>query len=143
MNSSSHPADHTASVAKFDEGAILIGKPAAVACPACQTELRIGEIESCQFAGCPRCRGMLFQQEVFARMLRQRRDNSAVPSVTPATMDRDQLKVRRFCPGCEQVLETHPYGGAGNAVIDTCLGCHLIWLDEGEFTSLVRAPGKR
>ncbi len=79
MNTSSHPAAPETSVAKFDEGGILIGQPAGVACPACQSELRIGEIESCQFAGCPQCRGMLFKQEVFARMLRQRRENSAAP----------------------------------------------------------------
>jgi Zn-finger nucleic acid-binding protein len=143
MTTSPEPASSFAPLPKFDEGGILIGQPAGVACPACRSELRIGEVELCQFAGCHQCRGMLFQQEVFARLLRQQRENSAASARTPTPIEVDELKVRRHCPGCEGGFETHTYGGAGNAVIDTCLHCQLIWLDEGEFTHLVQAPGKR
>ena len=143
MTTSPQPSSSFATLPKFDEGGILIGQPAGVVCPACRNELRIGEVESCQFAGCHQCRGMLFQHEVFARLLRQQRENSSASPQTPTPIELGQLNVRRSCPGCDGGFETHAYGGAGNAVIDTCLHCHLIWLDAGEFTHLVRAPGKR
>jgi Zn-finger nucleic acid-binding protein len=35
-------------------------------------------------------------------------------------------------------MDTHPYGGGGNAVIDSCFVCRLVWLDAGELTVLER-----
>ena len=32
--------------------------------------------------------------------------------------------------------------GPGNIVIDTCHHCDLIWLDYGEITKVVNAPGR-
>ena len=31
-------------------------------------------------------------------------------------------------------MDTHPYHAGGNAVIDTCDRCRLVWLDAGELT---------
>jgi hypothetical protein len=39
-------------------------------------------------------------------------------------------------------METHPYYGPGNVVIDSCLQCELIWLDFGELRQIVAAPGR-
>jgi hypothetical protein len=39
-------------------------------------------------------------------------------------------------------METHPYFGPGNVVIDSCAGCELIWLDFGELKQIVAAPGR-
>jgi Zn-finger nucleic acid-binding protein len=38
-------------------------------------------------------------------------------------------------------MDRHPYLGPGNVVIDTCSTCDLIWLDHGELTEMVDAPG--
>jgi Zn-finger nucleic acid-binding protein len=35
-------------------------------------------------------------------------------------------------------METHPYGGGGNAVVDTCPRCDTIWLDAEELTVISR-----
>lgn len=129
--------------AQFDLGGMLSTRPSGATCPSCRQELLIGDLEGCQFAGCPECKGMLFQQEVFGTLIQHHRAVSQVPSVTPSPLNTQQLKVRRICPGCEEILETHPYGGPGNAVIDTCFSCRIIWLDGGELTQLVRAPGRR
>lgn len=144
MNNPAHsPEPGTASVAAFDQGGVLLDRPSGVQCPSCQTELVIGEIQSCQFAGCPSCHGMLFQQDVFAQLIRHMRAASTLPRLTPKPMDLNELQVRRSCPSCHSQLETHAYGGPGNAVIDTCFPCRVIWFDQGELTKLVRAPGKR
>jgi Zn-finger nucleic acid-binding protein len=39
-------------------------------------------------------------------------------------------------------LETHPYYGPGNVVIDSCAACDVIWLDFGELKQIVDAPGR-
>jgi Zn-finger nucleic acid-binding protein len=40
-------------------------------------------------------------------------------------------------------MDTHPYGGPGNVIIDTCENCSLNWLDYGELQHIVRAPDER
>jgi hypothetical protein len=35
-------------------------------------------------------------------------------------------------------MDTHPYSGGGNAVVDTCEECGLIWLDAGELAIIER-----
>lgn len=127
----------------FDQGGVLLGRPAGVECPNCGTELVIGDIESCQFAGCSACSGMLFQQSVFAMLIQHLRATSAPSRLPPEPIDLEELQVRRDCPSCLERMETHAYAGPGNAVIDNCSACGLIWFDRGEFTKLVRAPGRR
>jgi Zn-finger nucleic acid-binding protein len=39
-------------------------------------------------------------------------------------------------------METHPYYGPGNVIIDSCAACDLVWLDFGELTQIVDAPGR-
>ncbi len=127
----------------FDQGGLLLDRPSGVACPNCDAELVIGKLQRCQFAGCPQCRGMLLQQDVFGMLIQHFRAASDAPREIPKPLDPNELSVRRTCPSCDRVLETHAYAGPGNAVVDTCFPCGMIWLDEGELTKLVRAPGKR
>ena len=39
-------------------------------------------------------------------------------------------------------MDTFQYMGPGNIVIDTCHADDLIWLDYGEITKVVNAPGR-
>ena len=36
-------------------------------------------------------------------------------------------------------METHPYYGPGNIVVDTCSECGYLWLDHGEMTRVENA----
>jgi Zn-finger nucleic acid-binding protein len=38
-------------------------------------------------------------------------------------------------------MSNHKYMGPGNIIIDTCNDCDLIWLDFGELSKVVAAPG--
>jgi len=145
MNDPTHSTDPDAvSTTSFDEGGALIDRSSGVICPGCRhEELVIGELEGCQFAGCPGCEGMLFQQSVFAMLIGHLRAESRLPTLAPVPLDVEELRVERYCPTCDGRLETHAYGGPGNAVIDTCFPCGVIWFDQGELTKLVRAPGRR
>ena len=130
-------------IRRFDQDGQLSDRAAGVTCPGCRGELLIGTLHQCQFAGCPKCGGMLFQQETFAMMIAHLRAANPEPAQMPEPMDASQLKVRRLCPTCDTMLETHPYAGPGNSVIDTCIHCQVIWFDAGELTKLVAAPGRR
>jgi Zn-finger nucleic acid-binding protein len=35
-------------------------------------------------------------------------------------------------------MDAHPYFGGGNAVVDTCERCGLVWLDAGELAIIER-----
>jgi len=129
--------------ADFDQNGVLTARPAHIACPRCRKVLVIGDLSGCQFAGCPDCKGMLFQKEVFANLIRHLRSMSSADPFPPTPMNASELAVRRLCPTCGEALETHSYAGPGNAVIDSCFPCAIVWLDATELNRLVRAPGKR
>jgi hypothetical protein len=39
-------------------------------------------------------------------------------------------------------MDTHPYYGPGNVVVDNCARCAVIWLDCGELAAIRDAPGR-
>src|SRR5690606_29577317 len=59
----------------------------------------------------------------------------------PQPLDRTQLARRVHCPRCGRPMDTHPYLGPGNIIIDTCDLCNLIWLDGMELEQATNAPG--
>lgn len=63
----------------------------------------------------------------------------AVEIATPP--DPQRLDRQNFCPQCGRRMDTHYYAGGGNAIIDDCSRCELNWLDAGELTAIVHAPG--
>ena len=69
--------------------------------------------------------------------LRSRRETSVDAARQPDWHDLDR---RINCPQCHQTMDTHPYGGGGNVIIDDCENCSLNWLDYGELDKIVRAP---
>jgi Zn-finger nucleic acid-binding protein len=47
-----------------------------------------------------------------------------------------------MCPCCRKPMDAHPYHAGGNAVIDTCDRCRVVWLDAGELTILGKYQGR-
>ena len=39
-------------------------------------------------------------------------------------------------------MDTHPYYGPGNVVIDSCARCAVVWLDYHELAMIRDAPGR-
>ncbi len=128
--------------ARFELGGQSQHKKCGIRCPACRKEMEFCENGNHEFAGCPKCKGMLFEQPVFAQATQHLRNHVSLARLVPAPMDPTQLRVNRLCSTCGGSLETNAFCGAGNAVIDTCIPCGVIFLDAGELTKLVRAPGK-
>jgi Zn-finger nucleic acid-binding protein len=122
---------------------IPLSQPGDCECPLCAQALRQGAIEGYTIQYCEDCRGLLTTNEAFPAILRKRRAAMSGKAEALAPLNRAELARRLDCPRCRQRMETHPYHGGGNAVIDTCMRCQLIWFDCGELASLARAVERR
>ena len=61
----------------------------------------------------------------------------------PFPIDPAELDKFENCPACLEKMDSHPYYGPGNVVLNTCNACKLAWLDHGELAKIIRAPGPR
>jgi Zn-finger nucleic acid-binding protein len=91
---------------------------------------------------CRNCRGALLRRTSFAAVVEQRRAWALDTPGPPIALNRSELDRKVSCPACTRAMETHPYYGPGNVVIDSCASCELVWLDFGELEQIVKAPGK-
>ena len=114
--------------------------PSDLACSLCSITLMYASVARERIYYCERCRGMLISMGIFPEIvqdLRSRREVSIDAAHAPDWRDLDR---RMQCPKCRQTMDTHPYGGPGNIIIDTCEPCAQNWLDYGELDRVVRAP---
>jgi Zn-finger nucleic acid-binding protein len=124
------------------DGVLDLGVRSAVECPVCRLPMVLAQFGVIQVLHCQRCRGVLVPQPAFAQAVQYLRATAADPPVTPPAMNREDLQRSVDCPYCGRTMDTHPYGGPGNIVIDNCPHCHVIWLDYYEFRRIVDAPGR-
>jgi Zn-finger nucleic acid-binding protein len=121
------------------DGVAPLGEAGERDCPVCFERLSLGSIAGYEVSYCEGCRGVLTTNADFPHIVRQRRAESA-PVEVQSPLDREELNRQIDCPACGRRMETHPYHGGGNAVIDTCASCGLIWFDAGELAAIVEAP---
>jgi Zn-finger nucleic acid-binding protein len=122
------------------DGVAVVGDETPHACPVCTHPLTGAAIEGHSVAYCQTCRGFLARNDTFGQIVRLRRAKHGSPAHIPVPFDRAELRRRINCPRCSKLMDTHPYHAGGNAVIDTCHRCRLVWLDAGELTVLGRYP---
>lgn len=125
-----------------EDGVAVIGDEFDWECPVCEKPLAAAAIDGHPVAYCQSCRGFVAENGVFGHIVQKRR--SARPATIPDCQPfaPDELRRRVRCPRCRGAMDTHPYHGGGNAVIDTCARCRLVWLDAGELTVIVRYPAR-
>jgi len=122
------------------EGVRVLEVLSELSCPICATALVHAAVGGERMLYCGRCHGMLVSMDKFMAIiqdLRSRRQ-ATTPAVHPP--DWKDLDRRIKCPRCSETMETHPYCGGGNIIIDDCEKCALNWLDYGELERIVRAP---
>lgn len=112
-------------------------------CPLCDVDLVRAIIAELPAATCTQCGGIRCSMEVFAQIIRARRADYSGIEDPPRALNAAELTRVVHCPSCRKRMDTHPYHGPGNVVIDVCTRCDVVWLDKGELTALERAPGKR
>lgn len=120
----------------------VLAEPVGLPCPLCHDALVTGSIEGTRVFYCTRCRGILVNRMVFGQVMTYLRSRATNPPVAPRPVDLSQLERRLHCPQCDRMMDVHPYYGPGNIVIDACGACHLLWLDHGELSSVIDAPGR-
>jgi Zn-finger nucleic acid-binding protein len=120
-----------------DDGVRLVDGLTGLDCPVCLEHLQNGRIEGEPVQYCPKCRGFLSTNPVFATIVRQRRTKRPVSDSTHSFCP-EELKRSVKCPQCQNRMDTHPFYGGGRVVVDTCPVCALIWLDAGELTVIER-----
>jgi len=118
------------------EGVVLLDREYRFDCPRCEKRLTTAVLEGVQVGFCGDCRGMLLASDHFARVVATRREVKALQHKRPEPIDPKELRCSAACPKCKLRMDTHPYGGGGNAVVDSCYRCKLVWLDAGELTVL-------
>jgi Zn-finger nucleic acid-binding protein len=113
-------------------------------CPVCHDEnLQVATFHGTQVCGCGKCNGFLVDSESFGVLIASLRASYRGPDDKPIMMNSQELNMTMNCPACYDSMYTHPYHGPGNVVINSCSGCKLNWLDQGEFAKIIRAPGRR
>ena len=127
-----------------DDGLRVLGEESdAKSCAVCAKPLASALLdESHPVRYCRHCRGVLLGRASFATVVQRRRAWATDQPGPPIPLDRSHLERKVSCPACRKRMETHPYYGPGNVVIDSCAGCELVWLDFGELKQIVAAPGR-
>jgi Zn-finger nucleic acid-binding protein len=122
------------------DGVRVLGETASVPCPVCAIPLIHAAMSGHRLLYCERCRGVLVQMELFVAIVQDLRSRRGITAVAARQPDWKDLDRRLRCPQCGQAMETHPYYGPGNIIIDDCERCSVNWLDYGELERVVRAP---
>ncbi len=121
------------------DGVCPLGDPAGVPCPVCRDQwLQAALIEGEPVCYCDRCRGFLTAVSLFGVIVIKRRSSHDAHEQRPGPFDPADLHRSLKCPHCKKRMDAHPFFGGGNAVVDTCDRCSLIWLDAGELAIIER-----
>ena len=113
-------------------------------CPTCAAPLQTGLIDRRRALFCNTCLGVLLRYEDFGGIVRERQAKRVgMEPAEPRPIDPAAFERQLNCPSCEKRMETHPYYGPGNIVIDSCTPCGFLWLDHGELTRVEQASTVR
>ena len=114
----------------------------ALPCPVCRRTLRAAILDDrFRVDTCERCGGILVDREAFADTLMAKRRAAVTPAIVPPPVGEHEMERRVACPACTKTMITDWYYGPGHVILDRCVKCDLVWMDGGEFRTLVDAPG--
>jgi Zn-finger nucleic acid-binding protein len=120
------------------DGVAPLGAPSGDGCPVCHVPMQNALIDGEAVHYCDKCRGFLTTTDSFGRIVADRRTRHQPHERITDPFDPADLRRTLCCPACHGPMAAHPYFGGGNAVVDTCECCNLIWLDAGELTVIER-----
>jgi Zn-finger nucleic acid-binding protein len=124
------------------DGVVLLGGRSDVDCPVCSSRLSTASVAEVRVLHCVGCKGVLAEQEAFSTIVRFIRAQATGEPDPVRPVNQEELEREIACPCCGRTMETHPYYGPGNIVIDNCARCRVIWLDYGELAAIRDAPGR-
>ncbi len=107
-------------------------------CPVCKEALTDSLRDGVRVVSCPRCRGLWVRE----RQLEEIKDRE---DMFLRWLDLDLWKdlekhaigvSERTCPSCGERLHRVEHGDTGT-VIDVCVRCNAVWLDQGELDTII------
>ncbi len=122
------------------DGVRVLGEPSQEQCPRCSVALVNAAIADQRILYCSQCRGMLIDMDIFPVIVEELRSKQEVSQYAGRQPEWEDLDHHALCPHCRREMDTHPYGGPGNVIMDTCENCSVNWLDYGELQRIVHAP---
>lgn len=120
-----------------EDGVKLTGLKDKASCPDCKERLHLGFISEEPVLHCDNCRGNLVKARSVSVILR---DNHIRRQGPPSKKDNalsyaDRPK-HHHCPGCSELMDSHPFHGKGKIYIESCQKCLLVWFDYKEILLL-------
>lgn len=109
-------------------------------CPLCAASLFKARLLDYGVLHCQPCGGVLIPMGDLVPLTDELRASRNAPAYVGRPPDPKSLDRHIQCPECHQTMDTHPYYGPGNVVIDTCESCEVHWLDRGELRRIAFAP---
>lgn len=123
-----------------DNGLMVLDDEGRLPCPVCESTLVPASLESERVLYCKKCKGMYMKRRSFTRVVDLKRAQyKGRPLRKRKRLTEDELSRKTVCPLCNKPMVTHPYYGPGDVIIDNCIDCNMIWLDEGELTIIERS----
>ena len=107
-------------------------------CPRCKKNLEKAILSNVEIDFCPICLGMFFGKDEL-RIAKDEKDKNLLWLDIDLWKDKKKLKISKanlLCPSCQLPLYTVNYGDS-EIKVDICSVCQGIWLDRGEFKSIV------
>ena len=101
--------------------------------------MQSAQIEDETVCYCDSCRGFLTPIDAFGQIVAKRRSHHGQHEQRSEPFDHTELERILACPDCGERMDAHAFSGGGNAVVDTCESCSLIWLDAGELAIIERS----
>ena len=120
------------------DGVVVVGEKIEAICPSCRAPLLSAQIEEETVACCGQCGGFLAEMESFRVIVAKRRSCHSSGEKCTEPFDPAELERVLSCPRCKQPMDTHPYFGGGNVVVNTCERCSVIWLEAGKLALIER-----
>jgi len=114
-------------------------EPTSDKCPACGQHLDRYSVFSMEFEGCPKCHGMWLVKDELRRLKNRTAEgrlhwlNDEIDNIEKAAV----IPTARSCVKCDGRKLLSVVFGKSSVVIDWCPQCHGMWLDRGEFDSIV------
>lgn len=113
-------------------------------CPICRQKLEKTIFHNIEADYCPKCFGLWFEEDEL-RLAKDDKDKDLIWLDVDIWKNETKFKIspgQKLCPACRLPLYEVNYGDSKIAV-DVCNLCRGIWLDRGEFKSIIKYLKKR
>lgn len=108
-------------------------------CPSCRANLSRLDFKGIVLDHCGECDGLWFDKGELVRA-KNEEDRKLKGFDFPLWSDTENVSTtigERLCPACNKNMHVINYAGYSDLPVDMCPACHGVWLDKGEFVTLI------